>query len=339
MKTYNNLFSKICTYENLSLAFTKAKKRKSKKDYVIRFEKNLKAELLRLQWELLMGIYKPAPLKTFIVKDPKTRKISASHFRDRVIHHAICNVIESIFEPRFIYDSFANRKGKGTSGTLKRFDKFLRKVKNGFALKADIRKYFESVDQRILLNLLSKRIKDTQIIDLISIILKNHKTQKIDKGMPLGNLTSQFFANIYLSELDYFVKHKLRAKYYLRYVDDFVIVEKDSGQLTDYQQKIQDFLAAHLELSLHPQKTQIIKISDGVPLVGFKVYKTHKIIKRSNRLRFFKRLNGLILQGHSSDTIKLRSAGWLGYAQMGNSYKVRERVSQMLGGLNEERSS
>ncbi len=132
MKTYRRLFDKLTDYDNLLLAFQKAKKRKSKKQYVIDFEKELPNELFKLQWELLTGTYKPRPLTTFTVRDPKTRRISSSHFRDRVIHHAICNVIEPIFEKRFIYDTYANRKGKGTLAALNRFDFFIHKAtRNG----------------------------------------------------------------------------------------------------------------------------------------------------------------------------------------------------------------
>jgi len=330
MKTYRNLYGKLCSYDNLLLAFNKAKKRKSKKPYVQKFEKNLKSELCKLQWELLTGIYRPAPLTTFIVRDPKTRKISASHFRDRVVHHAICNIIEPIFESRFIYDTFANRKGKGTLGTLKRFDEFMHKVSHGFALKADIKKYFENIDQKTLLKILKIRIKDESVLDLISIVLQNHKTSRTGKGMPLGNLTSQFFANIYLAELDNFVKHELHAKYYVRYVDDFVILSQDRSQLQAWQEKIDLFLKNELQLTLHPDKTKIIRISDGIPLVGFKVYPHHKIIKKSNRLRFFRRLHaykdGLQTRSITPEHVQLGISGWEGYAKMGNTYKLREEI-------------
>lgn len=171
MKTYHNLFDKLSNYDNLLLAFQKARKRKTKRQYVIDFERNLQNELFKLQWELLTGTYKPIPLTTFTVRDPKTRKISSSHFRDRVIHHALCNVIEPIFEKRFIYDTYANRKGKGTLAALKRFDRFLRKATRngktiaeaktgngvvGYALKADVKHYFETVDHEILLSILRK---------------------------------------------------------------------------------------------------------------------------------------------------------------------------------------
>lgn len=180
MKTYNNLYEKLCSYENLENAFKKAKKRKSAKTYVIEFEKNLKNNLLQLRTELLLHSYQPKPLKNFIVRDPKTRRISKSDFRDRVVHHALCNIIGPIFEKSFIYDSYANRKGKGTIKALQRFDIFKRKVsKNNtricYILKADIKKYFENVSHPVLLKIIGNKIRDGRIIWLIKNILQNHK--------------------------------------------------------------------------------------------------------------------------------------------------------------------
>ncbi len=370
MKTYHNLFQGLCSYENLQLAFQKARKRKTKKEYVIRFEKNLVNELYALQWELLAGIYRPGPLKAFTVRDPKTRKISASHFRDRVVHHAICNVIEPIFEPRFIYDTFANRKGKGTSGTLKRADHFIRKVGNGYALKADIRHYFDTVDHEVLLSILGRRIKDQQLMELVRVILTNHTSkprrlvhldnqgasesespllydnitpEKTEnhitllqkKGMPLGNLTSQFFANIYLAELDHYVKHELRVRYYLRYVDDFIIFSKDKKQLQAWEDEIATYLHNRLKLQLHPDKTKIMPIKAGVQLVGFRVFRHHKLLKKSNLRRLHARLaryKEMVQAGElSREAIQTRMAGWEGYARMGNTYGLRAQISAELG--------
>lgn len=330
MKTFRNLFQRLCSFENLQLAFQKAKKRKAKKAYVQAFEKNLANELYALQWELLTGIYSPAPLKTFTVRDPKTRKISSSHFRDRVVHHAICNVIEPIFEPRFIYDTFANRKGKGTSGTLERADQFIRKVGNGYALKADIRHYFDTVDHAVLLSILGRRIKDPQLMHLIQVVLENHRTETPGKGMPLGNLTSQFFANVYLAELDRYIKHVLRAKFYLRYVDDFVIFSKDRNELAAWKGEIATYLHNYLKLALHPDKTKILPIRSGVQLVGFRVFRHHKLIKRSNLRRFRIRLNRLkedVAAGElTKEGLQARIAGWEGYAKMGDTFALREQV-------------
>jgi len=344
MQTFTNLFPALCEYDNLLLAFQKASKGKSKKAYVQRFQENLQDELFKLQWELLTGIYKSAPLSTFTVRDPKTRKISASHFRDRVVHHAICNIIEPIFEARFIHDTFANRKGKGTLATLKRFDAFQRKVSGrsggGFALKADIRHYFENVDHAVLLEILGRRVKDRQLLGLISLILENHKTETPGKGMPLGNLTSQFFANVYLAELDAFVKHGLKARFYLRYVDDFVILSRSREELEGWKARVGEFLTGNLRLALHPEKTKVIPLAGGVPLVGFRVFRFHRLLKRSNRLRFFRRLErfkGSLQAGQvSPEHVRLSVAGWDGYARMGNTFELRqvvqENVRAMLNG-------
>ena len=175
-----NLWKELCSYNNLFLAFRKARRHKTLKQYVIDFEKNLEENLLLLRSELLLQSYKPKPLKTFIVRDPKTRKISKSDFRDRVVHHALCNIIEPKLEKSFIHDSHANRKGKGALKALQRFDYFKRIVsknntRNCFVLKCDIKHYFETVDHKTLLEIIRKKIKDERIIWLITTILQNHK--------------------------------------------------------------------------------------------------------------------------------------------------------------------
>ena len=221
-----SLYGELCFYENLLEAFRKAAKGKSSKWYVMEFIKDLKNNILRLQRELIHATYQPQPMKTFVICDPKTRVISASAFRDRVIHHALCNIIEPIFEKSFIYDSYANRKGKGTHAAIRRFDEFKRKVsgngkllpnaknKNqvyGYVLKCDIKHYFDSVDHEVMMQIISRKIKDEKVLRLIEKILENHSNKDngsahAAKGMPIGNLTSQFFANVYLNELDHFVK-------------------------------------------------------------------------------------------------------------------------------------
>lgn len=305
MKTHSNLFEKLCLIENLKTAFNKAKKGKSKKWYVAEFESNLDNELLKLKIELEDQRYHPKPLKRFVIRDPKTRVIHASAFRDRVIHHAICNIIEPIFEKVFIYDTFANRKNKGTHFGLKRFDKFKRKISRngellrnakdnnmivGYALKADIRHYFDTVDLEILMKIIKKKIKDDKILQLIRIILDNHDFKVKGKGMPLGNLTSQFFANVYLSGLDYYIKHNLKAKYYIRYVDDFVILHRSKEKLQLYKWLINNFLMQRLELELHPDKSKIIPLHNGVNLLGFREFYYYKLSRKSNLRKFERKL-------------------------------------------------
>jgi retron-type reverse transcriptase len=257
VETYRTVFCHISSYGNLYNAFQKAQKGKRQKDYVIEFESNLDNNLRQLKYELEDFTYHPSPLKEFIVRDPKTRKIGASNFRDRVVYHAICNIIAPIFEKRFIHDSFANQVNKGTHKAVKRAEKFiqkfivqhavggvgvtLRKFRSkciGYAFKADIRHYFDTVDHEILLEILKEKIKDPDAIWLVKLILSNHKTEIKGKGMPLGNLTSQFFANVYLDKLDQYIKHELKIKYYIRYVDDFVIFHKDKAIIEAWKKQI-----------------------------------------------------------------------------------------------------
>ncbi len=305
MKTYNKLFDKLCSVENLYLAFKKAKKGKSKKWYVKEFESDIHNELLKLKKELKIQKYQPMPLKRFIVRDLKTRIIHASTFRDRVVHHAICNIIEPIFEKVFIHDTYANRKNKGTHAGLNRFDQFKRKATRdgellktakdsnivvGYALKADIKHYFYTVDLEILMKIVGKKITDDKVLQLIRTILDNHDFKIKGKGMPLGNLTSQFFANVYLSELDYYIKRNLRAKYYLRYVDDFVILHMSKEKLLLYKCLITNFLKQRLKLELHPQKSKIIPLHNGVNLLGFRIFYHYRLPRKSNLRNFEEKL-------------------------------------------------
>lgn len=287
-------------------AFKKAKKGKSKKWYVKEFESNLNSELIKLKIELETQTYRPNPLKRFIIRDPKTRVIHASAFRDRIVHHAICNLIEPIFEKLFIYDSYANRKKKGVHAGLTRFDEYKEKitktgqlVKNakdenmirGYALKADIKHYFDTIDLEVLMKIIKKKITDEKVLQLIKIILDNHNLKIKGKGMPLGNLTSQFFANVYLNELDYYVKHNLKIKYYIRYVDDFIILHDSGVKLLLYKWLINNFLRQKLKLELHPEKSKILPLHRGIKLLGFKVFYHYKLPRKSNLTKFEREFN------------------------------------------------
>lgn len=300
MKTYNKLFERLCSCENLLSAFKKARKGKSRKWYVKDFEADLDNELAKLRTELETQTYRPRQLKRLVVRDPKTRVIYASHFRDRVVHHALCNMIEPIFEKTFIQDSYANRKNKGTHAALNRFDRFKRVssrngrlVKNwkdgnmvvGYALKADIKHYFQTVDHKILIRILERKIRDERVLRLIRLILENHDEETEGRGMPIGNLISQFFANVYLNGLDHFVKHTLKAKNYIRYVDDFVILHRSREKLAVYKWLINNFLKS-LRIELHPDKSKIIPISKGVSLLGFRNFYHHKLPRKANVRKF-----------------------------------------------------
>jgi retron-type reverse transcriptase len=343
MKTYKNLYPKIYSIENLVLALSKARKRKTNKQYVVQFESEKEKNLEQLQYELRSLTYSPRPLTNFIVRDPKTRRISASAFRDRVVHHALCNIIEPIFERNFIHDSFANQKGKGTHKAIKRLEKFTRKVcftdpryhlkednTAGYALKADIRRYFDTVDHEILLQIMKRKIKDKNTIWLIRTILQSPKSPTASKGMPLGNLTSQFFANIYLNELDRFVKHELKTKYYIRYVYDFVILHRDKAVLERWKSEINEYLRRELRIDLHPEKSGVVQVKNGVTLLGFRLFYHYKLLKKSNAKRIWKRLERFKQEYNegrmNSSDMFTRLEGWLSYAEFGNTYNLRIRV-------------
>lgn len=330
-----DLYSQLCSFDNLLLAFLKARKGKTTMLYVIEFERNLVNNLHLLRTELLLHSYRPKPLETFILRDPKTRKISKSDFRDRIVHHALCNIIEPLFEKQFIYDSYANRVGKGTLRAIRRFDQFKRKVshnftRNTFVLKADIRHYFDTVDHQLLLSIIQQTIKDQRVLWLIKIILDNYHATKQGKGMPLGNLTSQFFANVYLNELDQFVKHELKAKYYIRYVDDFVILHSSPVKVWEYQQKIDSFLNEKLALQLHPDKSRIIPFQRGTEFLGLNIFSRHKRIKQKNLRKFYQKLQSLYEEHNQSnaayDQIYDFLEGWVAYAKQANTYRLRQKI-------------
>ncbi len=344
MKSYRDLYGKLCSTENLRLAYQKARKGKATKWYVKEFGSGLDKNILQLQEELLNMTYEPKPLKQFIIRDPKTRVISASNFRDRVVHHALCNIVEPIFEKIFIHDSYANRKNKGTHAALNRFDQFKRKVSGngklipnavdnnmvyGYILKADIKHYFDSVDHGVMMRTIGRRIQDEKVLCLINKILDNHYCKIPGKGMPIGNLTSQFFANVYLSELDYFIKHGLKIKYYIRYVDDFVILHESKETLEFCKLQISDFLKS-IKLELHPQKSKVIPLHKGVNLLGFRVFYNYKLPKKSNIRRMEHKINSFASMYRkgtmSKEEILEKTKGWEAYAAHGDTYKLRKRM-------------
>jgi len=347
------MYKKLCSYDNLLFAFKRARKGKTKKRYIKRFESNLRENLLKLNNELSSRTYKPCLMKTFILRDPKTRKISKSAFRDRVVHHAICNLIVPLFEKSFIYDSHANQIGKGTHKALKRFDLFKRKVsknntKNCFVLKADIKHYFKNVDHKILLSILKRKISDERVLELIKKILENkalgeasfssiedlNKTYVKQEGMPLGNLTSQFFANVYLNELDQFVKHKLKVKYYIRYVDDFVLLHNSKRQLEIWEKEINKFLSSKLNLELHPDKSKIINLKKGIGFLGFRIFYNHRLLRKSNMKNFERKLNKMkfLFKQELINRKKIIDSfeGWLAYSSHANTFKYRKYIVRLI---------
>ena len=354
MKTYKKLYGNVCSLKNLVLAFRKAKKGKGHMQYVKDFESVLEDNLVQLKCELETLSYEPMPLRNFVTRDPKTRLISAPHFRDRIVHHALCNVIEPIFDRIFIYDSYASRKGKGTHAALRRLDCFKRKVSCngrlikkasnnnmvvGYYLKADIRHYFASVDHDTLLNIIKNKIKDENLLWLVSKVLRCYDQSSEGIGMPIGSLTSQLFANIYLNEMDYFVKHNLRARNYIRYMDDFIIMHESKEMLLGWKGKIADFLAT-IKLELHPEKSDIFPLHKGAGFLGYRIFYHYKLLKKSNLRAINKRLEKhkeLYEKNEISyEKIMQSIKSWMAYARYANTYGVRRetirKVNQLIVG-------
>ncbi|MFZ5517079.1 MAG: reverse transcriptase domain-containing protein [Candidatus Zhuqueibacterota bacterium] len=324
-------------------ALQKAQAGKKRKNNVTSFIYFQEESLFRLQQELVEKTYRPGPYTTFYIYDKKKRMISAAPFRDRVVHHALCRVIEPIFEAGFIEDSYANRKKKGTHWAVNRCSEFSRE--NKYVLKFDIKKYFPSIDHAILKTLIRQKISDQDTLWLIDLIIDHSNTQepvldyfggddlftptKRRKGLPLGNQTSQFFANIYLDALDHYVKDGLQCRYYIRYVDDGLVFENDKKQLWNIGKQIGDYLST-LRLRIHPNKYNVMPVRNGVLFLGYRVFPTHKLLPKSNthgfkrKLRLFQKLYAREIL-HISD-IRPSIHGWLGHALQANTYRIRRRI-------------
>ncbi len=299
MKIYSKLISKVCNPETLFSAWDEFKRGKSKKVDVINFEHRLEQNIFELFRDLSDKTYKHRPYDGFYVYDPKRRHIHKASVRDRVLHHAIFNVVNPIYEPTFIATSFSCRIGKGTHKGVEALDNMIRKVSLNytrpcFALKCDVRKFFDSVDQKILISILKRKIRDADFLWLLEEIIGSFSSGQSDlfnqKGLPIGNLTSQIFANIYMNEFDQFVKNELKARYYVRYTDDFVILSHNESELKPILAKIEIFLKNQLQLSLHPEKITIKKYGQGVDFLGYVIFPNFKLLRTRTRKRIIRKL-------------------------------------------------
>ena len=289
MKRYGHLFEQVITFENLRLATQKAALGKKDKLRVAHFLFHLENELFKLQEELQTGQWYPSDYHIFEIREPKPRRISATDFRDRVVHHALCQVLEPIFERRMIYDCWACRPGKGSHAAIKRAQQFARQYP--YFLKCDIRHYFQSVDHKILKNLLQKLIKDTRLLNILYQIIDHPLPGSLpNKGIPIGNLTSQHFANLYLGELDHELKERQRVKAYVRYMDDMVLFAKNKNELHRILKHLETFSSERLALSLKPSATLLAPISEGLPFLGFRIFPNLIRLNHQSLQRFRRRL-------------------------------------------------
>jgi RNA-directed DNA polymerase len=335
----------LTAFQNLHRAFRKAAKGKRGQPAVAAFEHRLESNLFGLQKDLHSKTYQPGAYDSFHIYDPKRRLISAAPFRDRVVHHALCNMIEPLFERTFIGDSYANRIDKGTHAALDRTQALARTYP--YVLQCDLRQFFPSVDHAALRAILARKIADSDVMWLIDRILESgagvleYEYDMVyfpdddlfaslrPRGLPIGNLTSQFWANVYLNELDQWIKRRLGCRGYVRYVDDFLLFSHDKAQLWRWKQAIREFLAG-LRVTLHERESTVYPIKNGIPFLGFRVYPTHRRLKRRNALAFARRLRGHyrdVARGDMTfEELTVRIGGWVAHAAHGDTWGLRRSL-------------
>lgn len=321
--TFNHSYNDIISLENLLLAWKEFKKGKKSRIDVQIFERNLMSNILLLHEELVTKVYKHGDYFAFNISDPKPRSIHKASVRDRLLHHATYRVLYPFFDKTFIADSYSCRVNKGTHRALRRFEHFERKVskshtKTCWILKCDIRKFFASIDQKILLAILDGYVSDKDIVWLLTTVIESFHSTEVGKGLPLGNLTSQLFVNIYMNEFDQFVKHRLKAKYYIRYADDFVILSRDKNKLGVLRQKVENFLNGNLCLSLHPNKVSIETFSSGIDFLGWVHFPKHRVLRTTTKRKMFVRAS------------EKNVTSYLGLLSHGNTYELSEDLKRYL---------
>ncbi len=338
-KTYNNLFPSIYSFEALHGAYLRARAGKRDRFEVQRFEQDLEGNLIQLQNELIWGEYQIGAYRPFKIYEPKERNVAALPFRDRVVQHALVAVIEPLWERRFIADSYACRPQRGTHLGADRAQAMLRKVKREHGkvavFKADIAKYFQSIDHAVLKGLLRRRIACKQTLALLAHIIDSanvlHGAPGV--GLPIGNLTSQLCANIYLHEIDEFVKHGLREKHYARYMDDFIVVHPDKAHLQRVRSQVEAFLSLRLHLKTN-HKTQVFPLSvlrgRALDFLGYRIWTTHRRLRKSsiNRIgRTLRTLQRQYAEGRVSlARISQSVTSWVAHATHADAFGLRTRL-------------
>ncbi|MDD5749451.1 MAG: reverse transcriptase/maturase family protein [Patescibacteria group bacterium] len=313
---HSSLFLKIISLDNLLLSWREFKRGKATRRDIQQFAFNLEENIFCLHKELENMTYCHSPYQSFFIQDPKTRHIHKAGVKDRVVHQALFRVLYHYFDKKFIFDSYSCRLKKGNHKAVYRLDKLIRKAsldyqKPVFALKCDIRKFFANVDQKILLSLLQKTIKDQDTLWLVKKIIDSFTCSQ-NKGLPLGNVTSQLFSNIYLNELDYFVKHTLRQKFYIRYCDDFIILHQDKKYLENLVATLANFLQARLKLDLHPNKITIRKVNQGVDFLGYVALTRYRVLRTKTKKRILRLASSKNLQSY------------LGVLHHANAYELKQ---------------
>jgi len=335
-------YAEIYAWDNLYPAYRKAARGKRGRGAAAGFEYRLEDNLVQLQDDLAAATYQPGQYTSFTIHEPKRRLISAAPFRDRVVHHALCRVIEPAFERSFIDHSYANRVGKGTHRALDQCQAWARRFP--YVLQCDVRQFFPSIDHAILRTTLNRRIRDGAIRRLIGLIVSSGRGVLSEeytmvyfrgddlfavnrpRGLPIGNLTSQFWANCYLSSFDHFVTRTLGCSAYLRFVDDFVLFSDSKAQLWAWRAAIIDRMAS-LRLTIHEEKAQVKPVTQGIPFLGFLLFPTHRRLKRRKGIAYRSKLRRM-MKGYAAGMVKRdeidRSVrGWINHVRYGDTWGLR----------------
>ena len=326
---YIHPYKDIISVENLLGAWGEFSKGKRNKTDVRRFSSLLMHNILALHRNLATGTYQHGRYEHFKINDPKPRDIHKARVADRLVHHALYRKLYPFFDRTFINDSYSCREGKGTHKAMNRFRHFARKVSENntrtcWVLKCDIRKFFASIDHAILADILRSYIPDEHILHLLDRVISSFSstwpTPGVgQKGLPLGNLTSQLLVNIYMNEFDQFVKHTLKAKCYIRYADDFVFLSADKQELESILPHVSAFLQSKLKLSLHPDKVSITTLSSGVDFLGWVHFPDHRVLRTSTKRRMLSRLAG--------EPSEATVASYRGMLRHGNAHCLEQTLS------------
>ena len=325
---FHNEYEDIISLENLLLAWREFKKGKKNRLDVQLFERDLMSNIISLHIDLKNMNYIHSNYEAFNISDSKPRNIHKASVKDRLLHHALYRKLYPFFNNTFIADSYSCRLGKGTHKVLSRLFYFSRKAsknntKTVWVLKCDIRKFFASINQNILIRILDERIEDKRIMWILEKIIRSFDSGRIDKGLPLGNLTSQLLVNIYMNEFDQYVKHKLRVKYYIRYADDFVFLSEDKNELVDLLFRVKDFLLNKLKLSLHSDKVFIKTLASGIDFLGWVHFPNYRVLRTMTKRRMFRNMRD---KGYNQETIQ----SYLGLLNQGNGWKMREKIEKII---------
>jgi len=316
-------FEDIVSIDNLLLAWKEFVKGKRNRKDVLMFSFYLMDNILSLHKDLFAHSYKHGGYQCFEINDPKPRIIHKASVRDRLLHHAVYCILYPFFDKIFISNSFSCRNNKGTHKAINQFRSFAYDVsknntKTCWILKCDIKKFFASIDQNILISILQEYIPDKDIVNLLKGIIFSFYSTELGKGLPLGNLTSQLFANVYMNEFDQFVKHKVKVKHYIRYADDFVILSENKEYLENKILIIKNFLENKLKLALHPDKVFIKTLSSGMDFLGWVHFFDYRILRRTTKKRMFNKIK----TNFDSQTLN----SYLGLIKHGNSHKILDKI-------------